>query len=109
MFGSLRTRPPSPRPVLWPPIIPPDPRLPLLGCGAPQQCGKVFYICRAMNGPGQDKGNFVPDLTVLSGREEELVRQVEEDSILQWREEVRGEEGGGGLVSCSCQLEFSIS
>ena len=61
-----------------------------------------------MNGPGQDKGNFVPDLTVLSGREEELVRQVEEDSILQWREEVRGEGwvvGDRGLVGCACQLE----
>ena len=50
-----------------------------------------------MNGPGQDKGNFVPDLTVLSGREEELVRQVEEDSILQWREEVSERGGGYGV------------
>ena len=41
-----------------------------------------------MNGPHQDKNNFVPDLTVLSSQEEELVRRVEEDSILQWREEV---------------------
>lgn len=41
-----------------------------------------------MNGPHQDKGNFVPDLAVLTAREEELVGQVEEDNILQWREEV---------------------
>jgi hypothetical protein len=41
----------------------------------------------AMNGPHQDKNNFVPDLSVLTAREEELVRRVEEDNILQWREE----------------------
>jgi len=40
-----------------------------------------------MNGPHQDKNNFVPDLSVLTAREEELVRRVEEDNILQWREE----------------------
>ena len=41
---------------------------------------------KTMNGP-QDKLGFLPDVSSLTGSEEENVRKIEDEQILEYREE----------------------